>query len=166
MESERFMELFKDSLREITAERFYANERGFQGQLNVELNKRLNDINLFPNKAIIEEEYQKTLPNHGINIRPDIIIHVPYEEGLYEDRREGNFVVIQLKLKASEKEAVEDFGKLDLMFTELNYPLGIFVNIDSDRTFYDKCVGKYKNRLNCLAVKLVDDIVEIVESIE
>ncbi len=46
--------------------------------------------------------------------------------------------MIELKLRASEFEARDDFSKLDLMFEKLNYPPGIFLNIDSNETFFDQ----------------------------
>ena len=163
MNKDQFIKIFKESLGAITAERFYETERGYQGQLLIELDNRFKREHNVPNQTIIEQEYQKTLPNHGIDIRPDIIFHIPHEAGVHQDRRDGNFVVIECKLKATQRKAIEDFNNLDLMFEKLNYPLGIFLNIDSDKTFYEKYTGRYKNRLCCFAVQLVDGKVKIIE---
>lgn len=38
------------------------------------------------NEAIIEQEYQKRLAEHGITFRPDIIIHVPTAPGAFSIR--------------------------------------------------------------------------------
>ena len=158
------MEIFKESIRAITDRRYFLTERGYQGQLLAELNKRLKIEQIFPGKPIVEQEYQKTLENQGITIRPDIIIHIPYERGVAQNRQSGNFVVIQLKLEASEKVAKEDFDKLDSMFEKLKYPLGIFLNINSNKTFYDSYSSNYKKRLHCFAVQLVNNKVVLHES--
>ena len=90
-------------------------------------------------------------------------MHIPYEKGLFENRRSGNFVVIQLKLNASEAGAKEDFDTLDLMFEKLDCPLGIFLNINSDKTFFGSYSGKYEYRLHCFAVQLVNNKVVLHE---
>ena len=164
MDKEAFLVNLRDSIRAITNRRLFSTERGYQGQLITELKNRVNIKQIFSKHAILEQEYQKTLEAHGINIRPDLIIHIPYETGIHNDRRSGNYVVIQLKLNASEEMAQEDFNKLDLMFgEELDYPLGIFLNINSGKTFFDCYTGDYRERLHCFAVRLVDDEVIIYE---
>ena len=129
----------------------------------MQMNSRANIKQIFPDNAIWEQEYQKTLKNHGVNIRPDIIIHIPYEVGIYDNRASGNFIVIQLKLNAYVRKAREDFDKLDLMFEKLDYPLGIFLNIASTKTFLDQYEGSYPKRLHCFAVRLVNNEVIIYE---
>jgi len=162
MDKEVFLDAFRDSIRAITDIRYFRNERGYQGQLITELSRRANG-QIFPDNAIWEQEYQKTAGKHGLRIRPDIILYVPYEKGLYGDRRSGNFVVIQIKRKASIDKAREDFNKLDLMFKNLDYPLGIFLNLNSAKTFFDYYTGNYPERLHCFAVRLLNHEVVIYE---
>ncbi|MFD0999686.1 hypothetical protein ACFQ21_10225 [Ohtaekwangia kribbensis] len=148
----KFLDIFKETLSSISHPRFFETERGFQGELNARLAQTLKGI--IPDQHVIEEEYQKRFKAHGIRIRPDIIIHTPFQQNAHESRTEGNFAAIQIKLKAGEKDAKEDFEKLDLMFEKLNYPLGIFINISSNETFYEKYEGKYIERLHCFSVEL------------
>ncbi len=166
LEKDLFLSAFRDSLKAINEERLFSTERGYQGQLYSELDRRLKKIIIFPRGSIIEQEYPKTLKKHGIYRRPDIIIHIPYKDRIHPSRRYGNYVVIQLKLNATKEKAKEDFEKLDLMFDKnnLDYPIGIFLNINSDKTFFDSYSGDYKNRLHCFAVKLSDNKVLIYES--
>lgn len=167
LEKDIFLSTFRDSLKAINEERFFSTERGYQGQLLSELDRRLKIKKIFLGDSVVEQEYQKTLKQHGIYKRPDIIIHIPYRDGIHPSRRYGNYVVIQLKLNATnDKKAKEDFDKLDLMFNKnkLDYPIGIFLNINSDKTFFDSYSGDYKNRLHCFAVKLSDSKVLIHES--
>lgn len=164
MEKDLFLSVFRDSLKSINEERFFSTERGYQGQLLSELDKRLKIKRILPGDTVIEQEYQKTLKKHGINIRPDIIIHVPYRDKIRPSRRYGNYVVIQLKLNATEDNAKQDFEKMDLVYSKLDYPIGIFFNIDSDKTFYNSYSGDYKDRLHCFAVRLSDNKVLIYES--
>lgn len=164
LEIDLFLNEFRDSLESINEKHFFSREMGYQGKLLPELEKRIHIKKIFLGSIIVEQEYQKTLKNHGINIRPDLIIHVPYMDKIHPSRRYGNYVVIQLKLCASEKKAKEDFRKMNLMFNKLDYPLGIFLNINSDKTFFDSYSGDNKERLHCFAVKLSDNKVLIYES--
>ena len=158
MNKDPFLNIFRDTIRAITDKRYFSTERGYQGQLLAELSRRMASIKrIFPSEPNVEQEYQKTMDKHGITIRPDIIIHIPYEREVSENRGSNNFIVIQIKLNASEKRAKEDFRKLNFMFEKLNYPLGIFLNINSNRTFYDSYSGDYKGRLHCFAVRLVNN---------
>lgn len=165
MDKDSFLNAFRDSLKAINKKRFFFTERGYQGRLLSELDKRLKIKKIFPGDIVVEQEYQKTLEKHRINLRPDIIIHVPYRDKIHHSRRYGNYVVIQLKLNASKKRATEDFEKLNSMFdkNKLDYSLGIFLNINSDKTFFNSYSGDYKDRLHCFAVKLSDNKVLIYE---
>lgn len=155
---EKFLEGFAKAIKSIKDKRYFSTERGYQGQLITELANRISIKTIFDNNnVILEQEYQKTLKSHGISFRPDIILHVPYESGLYSNRQSGNYAVIQLKLRASPTKAREDFRKLDSMFAKLDYPLGIFLNINSDKTFCDSYSGRHSQRLHCFAVKLADN---------
>ena len=138
-------------LRRIRNKRFFENERGFQGEFTTILATVLG-INL-PNNTIIEEEHQKILRIHGLKLRPDIVIHIPYHEITNPDRKSGNFIVFALKKRSSEKIAIEEFEKLDKMIKILNYKLGVYINIDSEKTFYENCVVDSKDKIMCFAVK-------------
>src|SRR5438132_14082189 len=96
-------------------------------------------------------EYQKSA-RHGIQERPDIILHIPAENSGYSVK-EGNFAVYALKRHASSNSAKEDFGKLDTMFSRLNYQLGFFLNIDSTRHHLESYDGRYGERIHSFAVK-------------
>jgi hypothetical protein len=50
------------------------------------------------------------------------------------------------------------------MFRELRYELGIFVNIDSGDTFFDRYAGDFSDRLHCFAVRLNQNVPTVVES--
>ena len=121
------LSVLREALSAISHPRFYKSERGFQGELLVELSNRIK----LSDKTIIEQEYQKKLMKHGLNIRPDIIIHEPYNDIQHSSMTEGNIAVIELKLKANASQAGCDFAKLKKMIEILGYPIGIFINIDS-----------------------------------
>jgi hypothetical protein len=86
-----------ESLAAITAPRFFQTERGYQGALLTQLDRRLR----LPDHAIIEQEYQKQAGLHGLTIRPDIIIHEPFDPGRHAGRTEGNLAAVELKRKAT-----------------------------------------------------------------
>lgn len=139
-----------EALKSIRNPRFFDTERGYQGELLAELRIRLPDTGL-PGDAIVEQEYQKRIPEHGINVRPDIIIHVPTLEGC--SRRQGNFVVFELNLRAGAAESEEDFANLDAVLAALDYPLGVFVNIASSHTHAASYRGRFGERLHFFALR-------------
>jgi hypothetical protein len=146
------------ALRGVSTPRFFETERGYQGEFLARLHASLPEIGL-PGSAIVEQEYQKRLKDHGITVRPDVIIHVPTREG--GNRREGNFAVFELKRKATLDEAREDFGSLDAVIKALNYPLGVFLNIDSDDTQARNYDGAFGDRIHFFAVRLVNETVQL-----
>jgi hypothetical protein len=91
---------------------------------------------------------------HGIRIRPDIIIHVPFERDGMERREQGNFVAIELKRRAGTKTAAKAFANLELMKVRLNYPLTIFINVDSAVTHRELCPERIADQTVCMAVEL------------
>ena len=151
-DQERFLALLRQALESIREKRFFQDERGFQGALLQELSQRLAH-GAFPGDPIIEQEYQKRLALHKIRIRPDIIIHVPFERGVADGRDEGNFVAMELKRRATVKKAKEAFANLAEMKKALKYPLTIFINIDSDQTHVALCPKSIAGQTACFAVR-------------
>lgn len=139
MNNAEFLDVFRQAIAAIKEPRFYESERGYQGELLVELSMRLRNDTHFPGNPILEQEYQKRSKDHGMTIRPDLILHIPFERGDFSSHREGNFVAIELKLRASEGEAKEDFESLLKIENALDYPLVIFLNIDSDNAYAHAC---------------------------
>ena len=76
------------ALRAVSKPRFFETERGYQGEFLAELRAALPALGP-PGDIIVEQEYQKTLPRHNINIRPDIIVHVPTADGATAPSSEG-----------------------------------------------------------------------------
>jgi hypothetical protein len=148
-----FLELFIEALRAIRESRFFGTERGYQGELLSELRARILGADL-PGDPIVEQEYQKTLPQHGLTIRPDIIIHIPFERGFTNSREEGNFVAIELKRRASRKQAEGAFENLRQIKEALDYPITFFVNIDSANPYAELCPRSIADGTECIAVRL------------
>ncbi|MEW8275989.1 MAG: hypothetical protein AB2733_18090 [Candidatus Thiodiazotropha taylori] len=155
------MECIREALSSIKHPRYYDTERGFQGALLAEINKKLPELEL--EGAIIEEEYQKRIRDHGFKIRPDLIIHVPFDYSNLESRKHGNFVVIELKRQATVDEALDDYRKLTNMCKSLDYPLGIFINISSDTSHLSEYEENDDPRIHSFAVELKNENVHIVE---
>lgn len=158
MERNEILEKLTEALRAIIAPRFYETERGFQGELLVQLGKRL----ALPDQVIIEQEHQKRAAAHGLTCRPDIIVHAPFNEIRHEDRSQGNHIVIELKVRATSKEATEDFESLGDMIETLKYPLGIFINIGSEQTYRELVPEGLKDRIVVVAVALRSGAVQVV----
>jgi hypothetical protein len=152
---QQFLALLRDALEGIREPRFFETERGFQGELLIQIGKRLKYAGL-PGDPIVEQEYQKTIPLHRLKIRPDIIVHIPFERGKVERRDEGNFVAMELKLRASENDARGDFANLAQMREMLGYPLTVFINIDSAETHAALCPNAILGQTVCFAVRLED----------
>ncbi len=149
----KFLNTLQKALENIHDENLFHDERGYQGALAQEL--RLHHVNaLFSGNPAIQEAYQKTLAHHGIRIRPGIIIHIPFERGETEGRYQGNFVAIELKRHAGEKEAREAYSNLEKLKNSLGYPLTIFINIDSNQTHFAICPNDIIDQTICFAVRL------------
>lgn len=157
----QLLTIVKGALISITNPYWFETERGYQGELLGELRNKLSDCEI--EGAIGQQEYQKRMKDHGFRIRPDIIIHIPFEQANYEARKEGNFVVIELKLRASEAQAIADYQSLARMCEILDYPLGIFVNIGSNETYFESYKGGFKDRLHAFGVRLDNGEVVIDE---
>lgn len=162
MEQNTLLAHLSDALSAITAPRFYETERGFQGALLAELHKTIQH-HLLPEGTIIEQEYQKRLYAHGVTIRPDIIIHEPFDETRHESRKDGNIAVIELKRDASANDAVGDFDSLIRMMEALDYPMAIFINIASATTHADLVPAEWRQRITCIAVALNEGKVDILQ---
>jgi hypothetical protein len=67
---------------------------------------------------------------------------------------ENNYAVWALKRKANDDAAADDFWKLDQMFEKLCYPLGFFININSQNDKLELYNGPYADRLIGIAVWL------------
>jgi hypothetical protein len=148
-----FLAILKDALSSITEPRLFKTERGYQGELIAALKNRLV-VAEFPGDPIVEQEYQKRIPHHGLNIRPDIIVHIPFDRGTMEQRSEGNFVAIELKLRAGKTAAQGAFESLRRMKEGLDYPLTIFINVDSSNLFTELCPAQIAAQTVCFAVTL------------
>ena len=140
----------------------YENERGFQGQLLIELSRRLPTGSL--QGAILEQEHQKTLVRHGLTIRPDIVIHEPFDPAVHRSRKDGNVAAIELKCRASPRQASDDFENLILMLSALRYPIGIFINIGHSRTHAERVGGHSRGRIVAFSTTLTPLGVRVVQS--
>lgn len=152
---DRFLAVLQQALRSITEERSFQDERSFQGALLQEL-ARTFKRGVMQDDPIIEEEYQKRIRAHGIRIRPDIIVHVPFDRGGMDRRDQGNFIAIELKRLATLESASKAFANLEQMKRKLNYPLTIFINIDSEKTHHELCPESIAAQTVFFAVELKD----------
>ena len=153
MDRDLFVSVMREALEAIREPRLFESERGYQGELLAMLHARLAEAG-FPGNPMIEQEYQKRLADHGITIRPDLIIHVPFGRGATEHRRDGNFVAIEIKRKSADVE--QAFESLRKNCEALDYPLTVFVNIASQETHADSCPASIAHQTVCFAVLLKD----------
>lgn len=157
MDSKEFLNVIAAALTSATDPHYYEDERGFQGEFYANLRLRLRDMAL-PEGALLREEYQKRLAEHGLRIRPDIILHEPFDPGRHIGRHigrdEGNHAVMELKRRATPGTAADAFTNLVAMIDALNYPLGVFINIDSSKTWAELVPEAYRARIVCLAAHL------------
>ncbi|CAI1847409.1 Uncharacterised protein [Serratia fonticola] len=155
-EKQRFINKLEEALQNIKHTRYYETERGYQGELYAELRKILPDLGW--DNAIVEQEYQKKIREHNIRIRPDIIIHVPFDPNLNNTRGDGNFVTFELKLgrNLTETQALNDYQSLAIMCEELSYPYAVFIVIDGNTTYFNKYDGPHKEKILAYNVNIVD----------
>src|SRR5256886_12182198 len=110
-----FLACLRESLAAITAPRFFQTERGYQGALLTQLTGCLQ----LPDYGIVEQEYQKKARLHSLTVRPDIIVHEPFNPDRHGARTEGNVAVVELKLRATPADALADFESLRAMLDVL-----------------------------------------------
>jgi hypothetical protein len=142
--------------------RLFETERGYQAELYCALKKSFGKI--MPPGAILESEYQKRMSDHGLTRRPDIIIHIPRSpEGL---PNVANHVVYELK-RVTEKQsnlAIKDYLILDETFSILEYKIGFFININSDKHFLERYSGPYKDRIHGISVRRENNELVIIHA--
>lgn len=161
MDSKELLNIIAAALTSVTDPHYYEDERGFQGELYAQLRLRLRDMAL-PEGALLREEYQKRLAEHGLRIRPDIILHEPFDPGRHRVRDEGNHAVMELKRRATPGTAADALKNLVAMIDALNYPLGVFINIDSPKTWAESVPETHRARIFCLAAHLDENGVTLV----
>lgn len=159
MEREDLIGAFHAALASIVEPRFFETERGFQGALLGELHRRVP----LAAGTVIEQEYQKRLLVHGISQRPDIIIHEPFDPSRHREPSEGNYAVLEIKRRSTERQATLDFEKLRVMTEVLDYPLAVFVNIDSADTYVEVSPPELREHLVCFAVFRGHTGTEVIE---
>lgn len=153
MDSKELLTVITEALTSVTDPHYYEDERGFQGEFYAQLRMRMGKIAL-PQGALLREEYQKRLEEHGLRIRPDIILHEPFDPARHRGRDEGNHAVMELKRRATSGTAADAFTNLVAMIDALNYPIGVFINIDSSKTWAEAVPEVHRARVACLAVHL------------
>lgn len=159
---EQILQATIDALKSIDQARFFQTERGYHGRFYCGLQSALDARGILGDEVIIEMEYQKSA-RHVTHQRPDIVLHTPAElQGSPVDV--GNLAVFALKHQASASAAKTDFGKLDTMFELLHYPLGVFININSNSHHLRVYEGGYRDRLHSFGVRLDDGKVTVTHA--
>jgi hypothetical protein len=158
-----FLQLLRSALLAIQEPRFYSTEREYQGELLAQIGARLGDVPIWPGSSAVEQEYQENAAAHGLDIRPDLIIHAPFDRGLFEHKREGDYVVIELKRRASKQTVESAYAKLTQICTLLDYAMGILIHVDSDQVFFSEPGSTASERLHGFAVELRDGRVHLLE---
>lgn len=136
--------------KSIRNERFYRTERGFAAEFRHQMQIVEENDPIYPIEAIFEMEVQKSTRKHyGVRQRPDLLIHIPLEAGLSENARDNNFVVFGFKRLGNRKSVLSDFDKLDEMFAQLNYEMGVFINVSAyPETYLESYTGVYPERIH------------------
>jgi hypothetical protein len=154
------LEMTRSAISEINNPHFYHTERGFQGQLLIEMNILPQMEYFHSRRFFLEIEPQKNRTVHSTRQRPDMVLHIPRDiTGSPVD--ENNLAVWGLKRRATIDRAIQDFRKLDEMFEFLHYPVGVFINIDSRNHFLDCYRGAYQDRIIGIAVELQHGVVSL-----
>jgi hypothetical protein len=161
MNKQEIIKLLKGCANKITEDRLFYTERGYQGVLASLLSDKLKRYDIWPGKPLVEEEYQKCITKHKIQLRPDIIIHIPFERGVYEERNLGNLLVIMLKLNSSKKTALKDYDKLALICKKLDYLFAGFLNIGKPNSYFSSYQGSYRERMFGISIIKRNGVISI-----
>jgi hypothetical protein len=160
---DKLLDVIRSALGAVQEPRYFETERGYQAELYCELRARLKALDFGDAEPILEQEYQKRTSQHGLTLRPDILVHEPFNPSKHPDRTHGNYVVIELKLDATDQEAREDFAHLAEMMRRLSYPLGVFVNVAAVDTKIAQANRSNTGRIVAFAVSLKDGRVNLRE---
>jgi len=133
----------------VDATRFFATERGFHGRFYCALQSELERAGLLTGGLLLEMEYQKSARHHTWQ-RPDIVLHVPVEESGASPTA-NNVAAWALKRRATTAKAKDDFRLLDDLIDTLFYPLGFFINVDSDDPMLQHYEGSNRRNLRAVA---------------
>ena len=163
MNQEHFLQLLRSALQAIQEPRFYETKRGYQAELLVQLRARMEEGPIWPGSPLVEQEYVQSAAAHGLDIRPDLLLHCPFDRGVFQDRRQGNYVAIELKRRANKQAASQDYARLDRICAVLDYAMGIFINVDAKQIFLPEQGGQAGDRLHGFAVELRQGQVHIQE---
>lgn len=160
---QKIIDAIRRALLAIREPRYFETERGYQAELYSELRLAIKSFDFGGAKPIVEQEYQKLIGLHGMQLRPDILIHEPFSPQRHADRKQGNYAVIELKLNATIHEAKGDFERLAVMMERLSYPLGVFVNLASIDTRIECACAPRVGRIVAFAASLKDGVVHVAE---
>jgi len=163
MNQESFLQLLRSALLAIQEPACYEAAPKFQVELLAQLRARLGNVPIWPGATAVEEDYLQGAAAHGCKDRPDLIIHNPFDRGLFEHRGEGDYVVIELKRRVGKQAAESAYAKLDRICTLLDYAMGLLINVDSDQVFFSKSRSAAGGRLHGFAVELRDGRVHLLE---
>ena len=100
---------------------------------------------------------------HGLTIRPDIVIHEPFDTLRHRQRTDGNLAVIELKRCGTPARSRNDFTNLATMLDVLCYPVAFFINIASTRPQAHLTPPEAQGRVIAFAVSLRAGRVHLVE---
>ena len=141
------IKLIHAALVRVKAPRLYKSERGYQGESLSHLRENLPSSKRLCDYPLVEQEYQKRLKDHGLSIRPEIIIHCPFDPDEHESRRIGNLAVFEIKLRVSRATAHSVYERLTRVCDVLDYQLRIFINIGSGETHYEDSPAAQDDRI-------------------
>ena len=163
MNQDHFLQLLRLALQAIREPDLYETERAYQGALLAEIRARLDQDPIWPGSPLVEQEYEKNAAAQGVDVRPDVIIHYPFDRGVFEHHGQGNYAVLELRRRAGKQTALRDYAKLNTLCTVLDYAMGIFINVDATEVFMPAYDGEANNRLHGFAVQLRGGLVYIQE---
>lgn len=162
MEINELLQAIHESMIGIAHPRHFANEHAYQAQLFHEMLARL-EVRFQRRGLMLEPEHQKTHDAHGLRVRPDLVLHEPFDPARHANRREGNVAVFELKRVASRQEAIGDFESLASMVEQLNYQLAVFINIGSAQSHSAHVPHALRGRLAIFTSSLVDGLAVVSE---
>ncbi len=154
MNQEHFLQLLRNALQAIKEPTLYATQREYQAELLTQMVPLLDQDILWPGTPAVAEEFRKSAEVAGLKIKPDIIVHCAFDAGVFENRKQGNYVVLKLKRRATKQLALKDYARLEQICTTMGYAMGIFINVDASNVFLPESNGVEGSRLHGFAVEM------------
>ena len=125
------IQLAIDSINQIKGPEYFKNEKKFIAKFQSKLRQQLKGTDLFPRGTKLEFlKLNIKYPGYpGLRMRRVLVLHIPDKKGSTQNTNENNFVVFAFYSGRGQVKFRNTNFTLFQMFKNLNYKIGIIINV-------------------------------------